>query len=342
MKKLLNTLYVTSPDSYLSKEGECVLVRINDEDKVRIPIHNLESIVCFGYTGASPALMQLCMERHVGLSFLTPAGKFMGRVTGGVHGNVLLRRRQYRVADSENDSLLISRHIIAAKIANARNILERYRRDYHASHPPLALTENILLLRDCKNSALRASDSAELRGIEGAAAKIYFSQFDHLILHQKQHFSFIGRSRRPPKDPVNAMLSFVYTLLAHDVQSALESVGLDPYVGFFHTDRPGRASLALDIMEELRAYMADRLVLTLINRKQVQKKGFIDHGEGGIQMDDNTRKLLIQSWQKRKQEEIEHPFLGERIPVGLIPYVQSMLLARQLRGDLEGYPVFLN
>jgi CRISPR-associated protein Cas1 len=341
MRKLLNTLYITSPDSYLSRDGENVVVRVDETEKFRIPIHNIEGIVCFGYMGASPALMGLCAERNVGVSFLTEHGRFWGRVSGPVSGNVLLRRKQYRIADDLESSLEISRVIVAGKIANCRNVVQRAIRDHGTDSIVSSLTEASRILGIRQNQALKAKEINLLRGIEGDAANAYFSVFDNLIISQKNDFVFKGRTRRPPKDKVNALLSFVYTLLSHEVQSALESVGLDPCVGFLHTDRPGRASLALDLMEEFRPYLGDRLVLSLINRKQLNRSGFKEREESGVIMDDDTRREVISSWQRRKQEEITHPYLQETVQVGLLPYIQALLLARYIRGDIDSYPVFL-
>lgn len=341
MRKLLNTLYVTTPDSYLSKDGENVVIRVKDIEKFRIPIHNIENIVSFGYMGASPSLMQLCVERNVGLCFLSEHGSFKGRVSGAIRGNVLLRRKQYRIADNAELALKLSNIIIAGKISNTRNIVQRLIRDHADESLTIKLQTVSKQLTWKRNQAINAESFDSLRGFEGEAANIYFGIFNHFIVAQKADFTFTGRNRRPPKDNINALLSFVYTLLAHEVQSALESVGLDPYVGFLHTDRPGRASLALDLMEELRAYLADRLVLTLINRKQINGKGFIQHGEGGVVMNDATRKEVLIAWQKRKSETIKHPYLDETIPIGLLPYVQALLLARYIRNDIDNYPVFI-
>lgn len=339
MRKLLNTLYVTTPEAYLSKDGENIVVKIKDEEKFRIPILNLESIVSFGYMGASPQLMKLCVERDVGLSFLASSGEFLGRISGKTKGNVLLRRTQYRVADDKERSLRISSIFIAGKIFNMRSVIDRYRRDY--CKEDCELTEVSQHLKNSRRRIFCAVDTDSLRGIEGDAANCYFSVFDRMIVQQKIAFPFSGRNRRPPKDRVNALLSFLYTLLAHDVQSALETIGLDPYVGFMHTDRPGRPSLALDMMEEFRSYLCDRLVLSLINRKQITEKDFVIQGNAGIIMSDNGRRNVIQAWQNRKQEEIIHPYLQEKVKIGLLPYIQAMLMARYLRGELDNYPVFL-
>ncbi len=338
MRKLLNTLYITTPEAYLAKDGLNVVVSVNKEEVFRIPIVNIEGIVTFGYMGASPGLMKLCMDNDVSLAFMSPQGRFIGRIQGATKGNVLLRKKQYMLSEDENVALHLGKLFISGKIFNSKNILRRFIRDN-------GMDENVeyaakLLDRSRKNVA-KAESMDVLRGEEGRAANVYFGVFDHLILNQKSEFSFDGRSRRPPKDEVNAMLSFIYTLIANEVAAALESVGLDPYVGFMHTLRPGRASLALDMMEELRAYLGDRLVLSIINRKQVKKSDFIRQGDDAIIMKDELRKGLIASWQKRKKETIEHPYLKEKIPLGLLPYTQAMLLSRFLRNDLDDYPVFL-
>ena len=338
MRKLLNTLYVTTPDSYLSKDGLNVVVSVQQKEVFRIPIINIEGIVTFGYMGASPGLMKLCADNGVSLTFLSPQGKFIARVQGPTRGNVLLRTEQYRLADNEDFALHISKLFIGGKIQNYRNILRRYERDY-GSNDDVASAVQKLEVR--KRDLQRVQDLNQLRGIEGDAASVYFDVFPYLILNQKSDFPFNGRNRRPPKDAVNAMLSFVYTLIANDVAAALETVGLDPYVGFLHTLRPGRTSLALDVMEELRAYLGDRLVLSLINRRQVNAKDFLFQGDESVIMTDSCRKILLSAWQARKKETILHPYLNEKIAIGLLPYVQAMLLARFLRSELDDYPVFL-
>ncbi len=338
MRKLLNTLYVTTPDAYLSKDGMNVVVTVNQQELFRIPVINIECIVTFGYMGASPGLMKLCADNGVSLTFLSPQGRFVARVQGPVKGNVLLRKKQYELSDDKDFALHLSKLYIAGKIHNYRNILRRFERDY-GNNADVSSAVGILEVR--KREVHRAEDLNQLRGVEGDAASVYFEVFPHLILNQKSDFPFSGRNRRPPKDAVNAMLSFVYTLIANDVAAALETVGLDPYVGFLHTLRPGRTSLALDVMEELRAYLGDRLVLSLINRRQVCAKDFISQGDESVVMTDSCRKIILTAWQARKKEMILHPYLNEKIPIGLLPYVQSMLLARYLRGDLDDYPVFL-
>lgn len=341
MRKLLNTLYVTTPESYLTKDGENVVVKVDNVETFRIPIHNIEGIVCFGYMGTSPGLMGMCADKNVGLSFVSPSGKFIGRFQGKVNGNVLLRRKQYRLADSEDDVVSVARVFIMGKIANCRSILQRIIRDHGSSVNVGILEESSTILQNTLKSIFRVKSLDELRGYEGEAALAYFTAFDHLILCQKEEFFFRGRNRRPPRDNVNAMLSFVYTILMHDVQSAIETVGLDPYVGFLHRDRPGRPSLALDMMEEFRPYLADRLVLSLINRKQVSSRGFLHTDTDDVIMKDDTRKEIITAWHKRKLEKIMHPWLQEEIPIGLLPYAQALLFARYMRGDMDNYPVFI-
>lgn len=340
MKKLANVLYITSPESYLMLDGENIVVKKDENTSMRLPLHNLENIVCFTWQGASPALMGACAERNIGLCFLTPNGRFQARITGKVKGNVLLRKKQYGVSEKASESVPIAASFLLAKIANCRKVLERALRDH-------AMLVDVELLTRASNSmketlkVIQTCESvADLMGFEGSAAKIYFGVFDHLILQQRQDFTFKERSRRPPLDNMNSLLSFLYTLLTNDVASALETVGLDPYVGFLHQDRPGRPSLALDLMEELRPVFADRLALSLVNRKQITGKGFTQKESGEILMDDDTRKMVLTAWQERKKEEIIHPYLKERIPFALIPHVQAMLLARYLRGDLDAYPPF--
>ena len=307
MKRLLNTLYVTTGNRYLSLDGENVVVLEEQKEIGRVPLHNLQAIVTFGYTGASPALMGACAQRNIDLSFMSGNGRFLARVTGEVKGNVMLRKQQYRISENEHERIHIARNFILGKVYNARWVLE---------------SADILL------------------GLEGETATVYFSVFDQLILQQKDNFYFHGRNKRPPLDNVNAMLSFAYSLLAGMCGSALEAVGLDPYVGFLHTDRPGRMSLALDIMEEFRSIMADRFVLTLINKRIIKQEYFIKKENGAVVLNDEGRKVFLSAWQSKKQEVIKHPFLDEKVEWGMVPYVQSMLLARYLRGDLDEYPPF--
>jgi len=338
MRILLNTLYVTTPEAYLTKDGLNVVVSVKQEEVFRIPIHNIEGIVTFGYMGASPGLMKLCGENKVSLTFMTPQGRFIGRLQSGTQGNVLLRMTQYRCANNPEYALHISRIFIAGKISNSRAVLRRFVRDYGADAEIQDVCQH---LERSKRESLRATTADQLRGIEGDAANSYFGVLGKLIVQQKRDFSFNGRNKRPPKDAVNAMLSFAYTLVANEMTAALEMIGLDPYVGFLHTLRPGRASLALDMMEELRAYLGDRFVLSLINRKQVVANDFLRQGENGYILTDSARKVFITAWQSRKRETIVHPYLNEKIPIGLLPYAQAMLLARYLRNDIDDYPVFI-
>lgn len=341
MRKLLNTLYVTSPNAYLSLDGENIVILKDNVEALRVPLHNLEGVIAFGYTGASPALMGACVKRNVALSFMKPSGKFLGRVVGEVRGNVTLRKVQYRLSDDAAESHKIAKCFILGKIYNARWVLERATRDHAARLDVDKLKGVCQTLANSLKLVEKSQNLEQLRGIEGEAAAQYFRALDDLILQQKDDFYFNSRNKRPPLDNVNAMLSFVYTLLAHDAAAALETVGLDPYVGFLHRDRPGRVSLALDMMEELRAVYADRFVISLINKREVNAGGFTRMENGAVIMDDVTRKNILKAWQNRKQEEIRHPFLQEKIEWGLVPYAQAMLLARFIRGDLDGYPAFM-
>ncbi|PFL13159.1 subtype I-C CRISPR-associated endonuclease Cas1 [Bacillus cereus] len=341
MKKLLNTLFITQPDVYLSLDGDNIVL-LKDQEKIgRLPLHNLESIVSFGYTGTSPALMGYCAEKNISLVFLTMNGRFLARVIGKSKGNVILRKKQYRISEDEVMSAKIARNFIIGKIYNNKWVIERMTRDY-----PLRIDVNqfkeisqhlssiILEVRECE-------DLERLRGLEGQAAASYNKLFNQMILQQKEDFYFNRRSRRPPLDNVNAMLSFAYTLLANDMTSALEGVGLDAYVGFLHRDRPGRVSLALDTMEELRGVYADKFVLSLINKKVINKGDFLKKENGAVIMTDEARKKFLAAWQNKKLEKITHPYLGEKIPWGLVPHAQALLLARYLRNDLDEYPPFL-
>ncbi|MFD2370673.1 type I-C CRISPR-associated endonuclease Cas1c [Brevibacillus sp. GCM10020057] len=341
MKKLLNTLFITQPDAYLSLDGDNVVVLRDQEKLGRVPLHNLDSIISFGYTGASPALMGYCAERNISLAFFTASGRFLARVIGESKGNVVLRKKQYAVSEDEVLSAKIARNFILGKIYNHKWMLERMTRDY-----PLRIDVSRFKAVSQQLSALllevRACDDLDrLRGLEGLAAVGYYQLLDDMILQQKEDFSFQSRSRRPPLDPVNAMLSFAYSLLANDVAAALEGVGLDAYVGFLHRDRPGRASLALDVMEELRGVFADKFVLSLINKKIVGKDDFLKKENGAVIMRDEARKKFLAAWQNRKQDKITHPYLGEKISWGLVPHAQALLLARYLRNDLDEYPPFL-
>lgn len=338
MRKLLNTLYIITPEAYLSKDGLNIVVSVKQEELFRIPAINIEGIVTFGYMGASPGIMKLCSDNGISLSFLSQHGRFISRVQGTIKGNVLLRKKQYQLSDDESWSLHVSQLMIGGKIQNYRNILRRYIRDYGENKD---VNKAIHILELAKRNALVTQDKTTLIGYEGMASNAYFEVLPVLILNQKADFPFHGRNRRPPRDAVNAMLSFTYTMIANDVAAALETIGLDPYVGFLHTLRPGRTALALDMMEELRAYLGDRFVLSLINKRQITAKDFLFQGDNGIIMTDKGKKAFISAWQSRKREVIIHPYLDEKVEIGLLPYVQAMLMARYIRQDIDNYPVFL-
>ena len=341
MRRLLNSLYIFTENAYLTLNGKNVVVLREKEELGRIPLHTLESIVCFSYSGASPFLMGACAENGIAITFYSPRGKYLAGVHGKQRGNVLLRKEQYRISDDINRSLPIAKNFIIGKLFNAKWVLERLLRDHEmqiakdsVKKASNYLSRGIAEIREC--------DSADrLRGIEGEAATVYFSVFNELILRNKDFFAFNGRTRRPPKDAINAMLSLFYTVLAKDCAMALEGVGLDPYVGFLHVDRPGRASLSLDLMEELRAIFVDRFVVSAINNRVVNSSSFIALETGETLLKDDARKALFSLWQEKKKEVITHPFLEEKIPRGLVPHVQALLLSRFLRGDLDGYPPFL-
>lgn len=361
MKHHLNTLFITTQGSYLAKEGEAVLVRVEKQTRLRVPIHTLGGIVCFGRIGVSPSLMGLCGERGVAITFLTEWGAFRARVSGFTPGNVLLRREQYRRADQDGASTMIARGIVAAKLANCRSVLLRNARDYPSAHGRTDVEAAANRLANGIEDVRRCDGLDRLRGLEGEAANGYFGVFNCLITApggngrestdpaaaepnraaESDRFVFRGRSRRPPLDNVNALLSFLYAMLGHDARAACECAGLDPAVGFLHRDRPGRPGLALDLMEEFRPFLADRLALSLINRRQVRPEGFKTSESGAVQMDDGTRKAVLVAYQKRKQEEVLHPFLNEKTTVGLLVHLQARLLARHLRGDLDAYPAFV-
>ena len=339
MRKLLNTLFVSTQGAYLAKDGETIIVKIEREVKLRLPIHGVGGIVCFGSVTVSPHLMRFCAERNVLISFLDEFGRFLARVHGPVSGNILLRKEQFRVSDDLERSARIAKNFLVGKLVNAKATLSRFLRDHQSENRGVADAVEKL---KCSLTALENSNDLDsLRGIEGEAAKTYFSVFDNLITRQKDAFEFNDRNRRPPTDNVNALLSFTYTLLRHDVEAALETVGLDPQAGFLHRDRPGRPALALDLMEEFRHPLADRFVLSLINLGKVNAKGFSRASNGAVRMSDDTRKTLLKSYQERKKETITHPFLKEKIPVGMLFFAQSLLLSRFLRGDLDAYPPFI-
>lgn len=341
MKKLLNTVYVNNPDRYLSLNGENLVISQDSEEIGRVPLHNIERIMTFGHSGASPALMGKCAKEGIELVFMSRNGHFLARVEGEVRGNVLLRRQQYRYADDKEKSLDIARNIIAAKLFNSRWVLERMIRDHGARIDTELFGKKSEYLRNSIVLARKCEDMDTLRGIEGEAASVYFSVLDDMILQQKEDFSFRSRNKRPPLDNVNALLSFAYSMAVGMCTSALESVGLDPYVGFMHTDRPGRRSLALDLVEEFRSVLCDRFVLTLINKRLMNRDDLIKREDGAVMLTENGRRNFFSAWQKKKSEELKHPFLDEKLEWGMLPYVQAMLLARYIRGDLDCYPPFM-
>ena len=341
MRHLLNTLYILTPELYLTLDGENVVAKNDGVEAGRFPLHGLEQIICFSYMGASPALMGKCAENGISLSFFSQSGRFLARSTGGVCGNVLLRRRQYALSATPAESLAVARNMILGKVYNARWVLERALRDHASSlhtdtirTASAELQQSLAAIRTCENTAT-------LRGLEGEAASTYYSVFNELILHPNKEFRFTSRNRHPPLDPINALLSLAYSVLANNCAASLESVGLDPYIGMMHTDRPGRKSLALDLMEEMRAVMADRFVLTCVNNRIFSADMFEKSESGAVLLNDKGRRKFFAAWKERRDTVLTHPFLKEKIPWGLVPYLQSLLLARYIRGDLDSYPPFL-
>lgn len=341
MKRHLNTLFVTTDGAYLKKDGQSVVVSVDRETKLRLPLHNLDGIVCFGNVMCSPFLMGACAKAGVSISFLTMYGGFMAAVNGFSPGNVLLRREQYRWADRPEQTLNLAQNFVAAKIANSRNALLRAARDTTIPESKTVMQKTAKRMAHGIVAARQSRSLDSLRGIEGESANNYFSVFNHMIAPRVEGFEFAGRSRRPPLDRINALLSFLYSMLTHDARSACEATGLDAAVGFLHRDRPGRPGLSLDLIEEFRAFVADRLALSLINRKQIQAKDFEITESGAVLLKDKPRKAVLTAYQKRKQDTITHPFLGEKTTVGLLVHLQARLLARYLRGDLDDYPPFL-
>lgn len=341
VRRQLNTLYVTTEGAWLRKDGANIVMEVEQQERARLPVHMLESLVCFGRVLVSPPLLGYCAEQGICTSFLTPNGRFLARVEGPVSGNVLLRRQQYRASDDPQRCAAIVRNVLLGKLHNQRAVLGRALRDHGDKLKPddeAALTHAHRRLDRLADKLMPETDLNLLRGYEGEAAQAYFGVFDHLIRIDNPAMRFQGRSRRPPRDAVNALLSFLYTLLVHDCRAALESVGLDPAVGFLHRDRPGRPSLALDLMEEVRPVLADRVALSIINRRQVRSSDFRRLDGGAVLLSDDARKTVLTTWQERKREERIHPFIGEKAPLGLVPYLQAQLLARHLRGDLDAYP----
>lgn len=341
MRKLLNTLFILSEETYLSLDGENIVILAENSEKRRFPLHMLENIMCFSYKGASPALMGACAERKIGLSFFSPNGKFLAGVHGKEYGNVLLRKQQYRISDDKEQGVQYAKNMMIGKVYNSRWTLERTARDHKERVDYESIRKISAELQEGLLKIQTVDNIDQLRGIEGELASRYFSVFDELILNQKDDFIFQTRNRRPPMDRVNALLSFAYAVVERECANALRSVGLDPFVGFMHTDRPGRESMALDIMEEFRSILCDRFVLTLINTKTVRKDSFMKGDDGAVLLNDKGRKIFFNNWQNRKRELITHPFLKEKMEWGLVPYIQALLLARTIRGDIEEYPPFL-
>lgn len=344
MRRLLNTLYVTSEGGWLRKDGENVVLDVESAERARLPLHMLDGILCFGHVAMSPKLMGYCARLGITISFLEPHGRFLARVEGAVSGNVLLRREQYRRSADADACASVVRHVLIGKVHNQRAVIRRAVRDHGADHD----AETAQQLADAQRNLghiidrlWRESDVDALRGLEGDAARRYFAVFGRLVRSPETEFAFAGRNRRPPRDRVNALLSFLYTLVTHDCRSALETTGLDPAVGFLHRDRPGRPSLALDLAEEFRPILADRIALSLINRKQLSARDFIDSESGAVLLKDDARKLVLTTYQERKRESLNHTFVGEGAEIGLFPWLQAQLLARHLRGDLDAYPPFL-
>jgi CRISP-associated protein Cas1 len=340
VKRLLNTLFVMTQGAYLKKEGETAVVKVGDEVRLRVPFVSISAIVCFGDVMMSPYLMGACAKAGISIAWLSLYGRFLARVEGPAHGNVLLRREQYRVSEDHERAASVARTMVAAKISNSRAVLQRALRDHGEKIHTERIEGAITSLKRSVELSLAETDLDRLRGIEGDAAKAYFAVFNELIVAQKADFSFTDRNRRPPRDRVNALLSFIYTMLYNDLRSALETCGLDPAVGFLHRDRPGRMSLALDLMEEFRPFVADRLVLSLINLKRIEARGFDVSESGAVLMNEKTRKTVVAAWQERKQEAMTHPYLGEEMHLGIALQSQALLLARHLRGDIDGYPAF--
>ncbi len=341
MKHHLNTLFVTTQGAYLFKHGEAVVVRVERENKLRVPLNNLGSIACFGRVSCSPPLLGACGQRGVSLSFLTERGRFLAAVNGFTPGNVLLRREQYRRADDLDAAAEVARACVVGKLVNYRTVLRRAAREHELQEATTAISRAADRIDHALHLLDRPTALDVVRGMEGESSATYFDVFDHMITAQEEGFRFLKRSRRPPLDPINSLLSFLYSVLALDARAACEAAGLDAAVGFLHRDRPGRPGLALDLMEELRPLLADRLALALVNRQQVKAAGFRTEPTGGVLMDDATRRTVLTAYQKRKRETITHPFLGEKVTLGLVVHLQARLLARHLRGDLDAYPPFV-
>lgn len=342
MRQILNTLYVMTPHSYLHLENDTLRVDVEREKKLQVPLHHLGSVVCLGNIMVSPALMHRCADDGISLVLLDHNGRFKARLEGAVSGNILLRQAQHRQAGDAAFALNVSRAMIAGKLRNARQVLLRGAREAADEADAKALTAGATALRASVRNLPQASNLDSVRGIEGDAAKVYFSAMNGIVRREaRSTFAMDGRTRRPPRDRINALLSFLYSMLMNDCRSALEAVGLDPQLGFLHAVRPGRAALALDLMEEFRAVMADRLVLTLINRGQIGAGDFVEREGGAVLLEGDARRTVVVAYQERKQEEITHPLLETKMPIGLLPQIQARLLARHIRGETETYLPFL-
>jgi CRISPR-associated protein Cas1 len=341
MHQLLNTLYVTTENSFLRLDHETLKVSVEKETKLQVPLHHLGGVVCFGDVMVSPALMRRCGEDGRSLVLLDRNGRFKARLEGPVSGNVLLRRAQHEWSSNAQKSLGIAKKVVAGKIQNARQVIMRAAREAPDTEDEQALRQGAAALADALTRIPGCDNIDRLRGIEGESARAYFNCFDSLVLEDRDSFRLDGRSRRPPLDPMNALLSFLYSMLTNDCVAAAEGVGLDPQVGFLHVLRPGRPALALDLLEELRAVLADRLALTLVNRRQITAAHFDDRPGGAIHLGEEGRKIVVIAYQTRKQEEILHPLLDQKVPLGLVPHIQARLLGRVLRGDMEDYVPFL-
>ena len=340
-RELLNTLYVTTQGSYLRLDNQTIRVESESRTLLRVPLHHLGAIVCFGRVSLSTAAIARCAEDQRDVVFLSRSGRFRAKVVGPTSGNVLLRLAQYRAYENPSATLEIARNIVASKLQNGRMLLMREARQTKIPESEVALRSAAGDIADTIKRLLKAACLDDVRGHEGFAAAAYFSSFDCLIRSDDEDFRFNGRNRRPPRDPINATLSFLYALIRSECQAACEGVGLDPQIGFLHSVRPGRPSLALDLMEELRSYLADRLALTLINRRQLTSKHFEKGLGGSVSLNEDGRKNVLVAYQQRKADEIRHPIVQQRTPIGLIPHLQARLLARHLRGDLEHYPAFV-
>lgn len=341
MRQLLNTLYVTTEPSYLHLDHDTVRMEVNGDTEAQVPLHHLGAIVCFGNVLVSPALMGRCADDGRSVVFLGRTGRFKARVRGPQSGNVLLRQAQFEQANDESVCAAIARALVAGKVQNSRRLVVRAAREIDDPERQAALREAAKSMARTLSYLEEAQSIDEIRGLEGEAAKTYFGVLSHMIRQQREDFQMTMRSRRPPRDRFNAVLSFLYTLLLNDCTAAAEGVGLDFQMGFLHVPRPGRPSLGLDLMEELRAPIADRLALTLINRRQLTPDDFRERSGGAVLLSDEGRKTVIVAYQERKQEEITHPFLDRTMEIGLIPHTQARLLARTLRGDMKSYIPFL-